>query len=147
MSISPEYLFENEVWLDHLETLVKRLSDSDLNLPLEAGWTVSAVLAHLAFWDIRIVTLLQKWTTGEAVAASVIDSDVINEVSRHLCLAIPPRTAAEMAVVWGHKANQAIAALSPVLVAEVLEKASNVRLDRAHHRQAHIEDIEKALGN
>jgi hypothetical protein len=143
---TPEYLSENEIWLERLVNLAKRLSERDLNHPMEAGWTVSAVLVHMAFWDIRIVTLLRKWQAEGLVAPSVIDSDVINEVSRHLCLAVPVHTAAEMAVTWARNANQAIAALNPALAAEIQEKAPNVRLDRAHHRQAHIEDIEKALG-
>jgi hypothetical protein len=146
MLISPDYLSENETWLERLESLVRELSDEDMKHPLEAGWTVSAVLAHLAFWDIRIVTLLQKWQNDGGVQPSAIDSDVINEVSRHICLAVPGPTAAEMALNWARNANHAIAGLNPMIAAEIMEKAPNVRLDRAHHRQAHIEDIQKALG-
>jgi hypothetical protein len=146
MSTDSETISGNEAWLKRLETLVKRLSDADLAHPMEAGWTVSAVLVHMAFYDIRIVTLLQKWSSEGAVSPSAIDSDVVNEVARHLCLAIPAHTAAEMALTWARQANRAIASLSPATTAEVLEKAPNVRLDRAHHRKAHIEDIEKALG-
>ena len=146
MAISPEYLSENETWQNRLEALVQGLSDANLAQPMEAGWTVSAVLAHLAFWDIRIVTLLQKWQNEGVVGPSVVDSDVINEVSRHICLAVPARTAAEMAFSWGRKANEAIAALTPAQAAEIQEKAANVRLDRTHHRQDHIEGISKALG-
>ena len=139
-------LMDNKVWADRLSDLVAQLSDTDLTRPLEAGWTVSSILAHLTFWDIRIVTLLEKWSREEAIGPSEIDSDVINEVARRQFLTIPPRTAAEMAVTWSRKANAAIEALTPQTAAEILAKAPNVRLDRTHHRQAHIEEIEAALG-
>ena len=44
-----------------LRKLVEGLSDDDLRTPMEAGWTVAAVLAHLAFWDQRAITLIEKW--------------------------------------------------------------------------------------
>lgn len=147
MKNEADYIKENTYWYKRLRTLVERLSDTDLTRPLEAGWTVSGVLAHLAFWDIRLVTLLQMYKDAGTVQASAVDTDVINEVSRHLCQAIPPRTAADMAVTWALKANKIIETLTPELVAEVRQKSENVRVDRAHHRKVHIEDIERVLGS
>jgi hypothetical protein len=146
MPIEPEILAENAYWCDRLAILAGRLSDEDLAQPMAAGWTPAAVLAHMAFWDIRIVTLLRQWESAGEVSASPVDSDVINEVTRRLLLAIPPRAAAEMALEWAQAANQAILNLSPEVAAEVRAKAPNTRLDRAHHRKAHIEEIEKLLG-
>ncbi len=98
MENASDFKAENHVWSERLSALVGKLTDEDLKRPMEAGWTVSAVLAHLAFWDIRIVTLLEKYRSERNVTPSEVDGDVINEVSRRLLLAIPPRTAAEMAV-------------------------------------------------
>src|SRR5512136_2396446 len=81
----------------HLRQALESLSDEDLRVPLEAGWTISAVLAHLAFWDQRAITLIGKWKK-EGVGPSPIDTDVVNEATRILCLAIPPRQAAELVV-------------------------------------------------
>jgi hypothetical protein len=145
MATVPEFVNENQVWNERLTALVGRLTDEDLQKPMEAGWTVAAVLAHLAFWDIRLVTLLEKFRRERNVAESEVDSDLINEVSRHLCLEIPPRKAAELALTWAKKADDAIAVLHPALISEIQEKAPTVRLDRGHHRIAHITDIEKAL--
>ena len=58
---APSLIMDNGTEREHLRTLANRLSEADLNHPLEAGWTVSAVLAHLAFWDHRSLTLLEKW--------------------------------------------------------------------------------------
>jgi hypothetical protein len=140
------YNTDNKIWADRLADLIAQLSDSDLNRPMEAGWTVSSVLAHLVFWDMRIVTLLNKWVREGAIGPSEIDADVINEVSRHLFLLLPGRAVADLAIAWAHQANHAIAALDERTVAEIVAKAPNVRLDRTHHRRAHIEEIEAALG-
>ena len=31
---------------------------------MQAGWTVAGVLAHLAFWDQRVVVLVDRWADG-----------------------------------------------------------------------------------
>ena len=43
------YVIENNRERERLRTLVDRLSDAELARPIEAGWTVAAALAHLAF--------------------------------------------------------------------------------------------------
>jgi hypothetical protein len=43
------YTLNNQTECQHLVTLTNRLTDEDLTHPLEAGWTVSGVLGHLAF--------------------------------------------------------------------------------------------------
>ena len=61
MATDRSYVTLNQTQLARLEALVSRLGDRELSRPLEAGWTVAGVLAHLAFWDYRIVTLLDAW--------------------------------------------------------------------------------------
>ena len=65
----------------HLRKLVDQLSDADLRLPMQAGWTVAAVLGHMAFWDQRAITLIAKWQK-EGVGPSAVDTDVVNEATR-----------------------------------------------------------------
>ena len=128
----------------HLRQAVENWSDDDLCLPMEAGWTVSAVLAHLAFWDQRAITLIGKWKKEE-VGPSPIDTDVVNEATRRLCLAIPPRQAAELAVVLANEVDQLIASLSPEMVEAIQARGTTVKLRRADHRRAHLGEIAKAL--
>jgi hypothetical protein len=40
---------ENEDETRRLEELVNKLTDRELSLPMDAGWTVSSVMAHMAF--------------------------------------------------------------------------------------------------
>jgi hypothetical protein len=145
MAFDQTYLAENAAALERLQALVKRLTDEQLARPLEAGWTVAAVLAHLAFWDQRALVLLVKWGR-EGIGPSPIDTDVVSEVTRPLCLAIPPRAAAELALACAQRIDQAIERLSPEMAADVQSRGATVRLNRAHHRRDHLDQIEQALG-
>jgi hypothetical protein len=135
---------ENTNEREHLVELIGKLSDQDLMHPLEAGWTVSAVLAHMAFWDIRAVVLLKKWAS-EGIGPSPIDTDVVNEVVRHHCLAIAPPAAAHLAISSAEAIDREIAALTPEQAAEIEKKGTTVHLNRADHRREHLGQIEQAL--
>ncbi len=144
MSPAKAYISENSAELEHLKTLVARLTDEELSRPLDAGWSVSAVLAHLAFWDQRALVLLRKWKR-EGIGTSLIDVDVVNEVTRLLCLAIAPRAAANLSVLCAQAIDQEIEQLSDEMTVEVEEKGKTVKLNRAEHRREHLTQIEKAL--
>jgi len=143
--MSNAYTQANSTERAHLIALVNRLSDEQLARPLSAGWTVSGVLAHLAFWDERAIVLLQKWQES-GIAPSPNDIDVVNDASKPLCLALAPRTAANLAVATAIAIDQTIEKLDPAFMAEVETNGKTVRLDRANHRRGHLAEIEQALG-
>jgi len=128
----------------HLRQFVESISDEELCLPMEAGWTVSAVLAHLAFWDQRAIMLIDKWKKEE-VGPSPIDTDVVNEATRVLCLAIAPRRAAELAVALAEEVDRVIAGLTPEMVESIQARGTTVKLRRADHRRSHLGEMEKTL--
>jgi hypothetical protein len=142
---TPSYVDDNKIEREHLAQFVNGLSEVQLVHPMPAGWTVAAVLAHLAFWDQRGVVLLEKWAK-EGIGPSPLDTDVVNEVTRTLCLAIPPRTAAQLAIDCAARIDAAIEQLSPQFAADVMEKGKTVRLNRADHRRMHMAEIKQALG-
>jgi len=144
MNTLNEIIKDNSSENAHLKKLVGTLSDGDLRVPLEAGWTVSSILAHLAFWDQRAATLIAKWEK-EGVSESPIDTDVVNEVTRRLCLAIEPREAARLAVTLADELDTLIAGLAPAMIEAIQTKGTTVRLRRADHRRVHLGEIEKVL--
>ena len=139
------YTLDNTTSRQQLITLVNRLSDEQLRHPLEAGWTVAGVLAHLAFWDQRALTLLHKWQQ-EGIGPSPVDVDVINEVTRPLFIALASQTAAQLAISTAQILDQAIEQLAPEFIAEVETNGKTVRLNRALHRRDHFNQIEQVLG-
>jgi hypothetical protein len=139
-----EVLEKNQTERQHLEQLAQKLTVEDLSQSMEAGWTVSAVLAHLAFWDIRAYILITQWNRS-GVGPSAIDTDVINEVTRELCLAIPPRAAAQLALDKALALDNLLAALKPELIEAIRTVGTTVHLERSAHRRLHLEEIEKTL--
>jgi mycothiol maleylpyruvate isomerase-like protein len=142
------YLAENDTERGRLRALVERLTDAELARPLPAGWTIASVLAHLAFWDQRALVLLERWQqTGVAPrSADEADVDWINDAAKPLCLALPPRAAAHVALATAEAIDGKVRALRPELAKAATAPGSPVSLRRAEHRRAHLDEIERSLG-
>ncbi len=132
-----------------LHTLVARLSDQDLLRPMPAGWTIAAILAHMAFWDARAVVWLDKWAGGVEPTKpdyeTPDDVDWINDSAKPLCLALPPRDAANLALRLADEADRKVAALSDDMLAKVRALGVPFGLARGEHRKEHLDDIERML--
>jgi hypothetical protein len=144
------YVTENNRERARLRALVDRLSDGELGRPLDAGWTVGAVLAHLAFWDQRALILLEQLEKEgpRAILRSFDGKDVhwINDSAKALCLALPPRAAARLAVDVAEAVDRRVAALSDELATANTKAGSPINLLRAEHRREHLDEIEAAFG-
>ena len=147
MPVDRSYIAENEAELHRLRTLVERLSDADLVRPTPGGWTVAASLAHVAFWDQRILFWLDRWERGEKPRGLVeADGDWINDAGKPLCLALPPRVAARLAVDIAEQVDRRLAALTEERIASNAAAGEPLSLTRAHHRKTHLDEIERILG-
>ena len=149
MATDRSYVADNQGQLARLRALVDRLSEAELARAMPAGWTVGAVLAHLAFWDYRIVALLDAWgSDGRGTPPPAYDEaavDWINDAGKPLCLGLPPRTAARLAVEAAVTADARVAALSDGALAANAAAGSPISVRRAEHRRAHLDEIERAL--
>ena len=149
MAADRSYVAENQAQLTRLRVLVEQLSDHDLARPMDAGWTVAGVLAHLAFWDQRIVILLDRWgADGRGTPPSIeaeASVDWINDAAKPLFLALPPREAARVAVAVAEAADQRVAALSDALMTANAAAGHPINPMRAEHRREHLDEIERAL--
>ena len=138
----------NDTERARLRSLVEKLTDDQLRRPMPAGWTVAAMLAHGAFWDARAIFALGRWEQGiEPVPGDYEPDDVdwINDSAKPLCLALPPREAARLALRTAEDADRKIAALSDELVEKIRERGP-FNISRADHRREHVDEIERALG-
>jgi len=149
MMADRDFVTQNKTERTRLAALVGRLSDADLARPLEAGWTVAAVLAHVAFWDQRALILLQQWQKAGLAAVphglNEADTDWINDAGKPLFLAMAPRRAAETAVAIAEAVDRTIEALPEEFVARNAAAGTPVSLMRADHRREHLNEIEAAL--
>ena len=134
----------NAAALARLESVVDRLTDDDLARPLDAGWTVSAALAHLAFWERRALVLLEKWER-EGVGPSPVDVDVVNDALLPQWLALPPRTVARQLVEAARAVKQKLASAGPELFNAIEAAGLPMNLDRSEHLGEHLDEIEQIL--
>ena len=126
-----------------LEALVERLSDEDLARPMPDGWTIAAVLAHLAFWDNRAALLVERWRQA-GVGPSPIDVHVVNDAAKPQWLALAPRAAAEGAVQAARVADGALDTADETLLQQIAA-LGEINLSRALHRAEHLDQIERVL--
>jgi hypothetical protein len=148
MPVDRSHVEQNRSQLDRLRALVGRLRDQDLARPMPAGWTVASVLGHLAFWDQRVLDLLERWTKEgkEPGAMREVDVDWINDATKPLLLAIPPRHAAELTLRIAEAVDRAVERLPDGIIARNAAAGGPVNLVRADHRRTHLDEIEQALG-
>jgi hypothetical protein len=148
MSADRSYIAQNDSERARLQSLVRRLGDADLGRAMPAGWTIAAVLAHLAFWDQRVLSLLERWEGSPEAVPPLIDErqvDWINDATKPLFLALDPRRAADVALAIAAAVDRKVAAMSDDLLARNAAAGTPVTPFRATHRREHLDEIEHAL--
>lgn len=141
------YIEENTRERDRMRAIVERVSEDDLRLSVNPYWTVAAVLGHIAFWDSRILSLADKLERGEPFLSSDTepeDVDWINDASRALIHAIPPREVARLALEIAEVTDARVATL-PVDRLWPYDPDSPLYPVRASHRSEHLDEVEAAL--
>jgi hypothetical protein len=146
MAADRTYIAQNDAQRERLRSLVARLSDDDLRRAVGAGWTVAGVLAHVAFWDQRVLVLLEAWERGSAPQPfERRDVDWINDSAKALCLALPARAAAELALSTATAVDRKLEALSEDRLAANTAAGAPINVRRSEHRREHLDQIERAL--
>ena len=138
------FVQENTASRERLERLVGRLSDEELARTTDEGWTVAALLAHIAFWDNRLLVLLRRWQ-AKGVDESPVDPDMINDAIKPLLLALEPGKAAELCLASARAIDAELETISAELVAAIEASPNHVRFNRAHHRDDHLGEIKRLL--
>ena len=148
MSVDRSYVSQNNHERARLRALVARLRDEDLLRPMAAGWTNASVLGHLAFWDQRILVLVEQWErSGELPrAAQEEDVDWINDAGKPFLLALRPRQAADLALEIADAVDRRVEALPDAFLARNASAGNPVIVLRATHRRAHLDEIDAMLG-
>ena len=149
MSEDRSYVEQNTRERERLRSLVERLDEEELRIPVNEYWTVAGVFGHIAFWDARVLSLADKLERGEPFSPSDAepeDVDWINDASRPLIHAIPPLMCAQLALHIAEQTDARVAAL-PVDRLWPRDPESPLFALRASHRGEHLDDVEAALGS
>jgi hypothetical protein len=144
MTLDRSFIERNRASTQRIRALADRLTDADLQHPVGEHWTVAITLAHLAFWDWRVIYLLDSLEHKGKLSPLDIDI-VVNDLSLPFFAAIPPRKAAQLAIQAAEALDARLEKLPPALIEEV-NAASERWVVRALHRNDHLDEIDAALG-
>jgi hypothetical protein len=143
MSLDRSYIDHNRQATQRIRDLVARLSDADLLHPVGPHWTVAIALAHFVFWDRRVEYVLDKTEADGKIFIPEIDT-FVNDLCLPLWAAIPPRTAANLAVEASAHVDNRLESYPPELLEEICNY--NKRwVVRALHRNEHLDEVAAAL--
>ena len=134
--------------IERLRASLAVLSEGDLRRTVHGGWTVAAVVAHLAFWDGWVET---RWRMF-AQAGSFDDlpdtiADLVNSAAEPVWLAVPGGAARDLALAAADRVHGAIRGLDARAVAAAISTNRPAMLDRTRHWDAHVAEIRQSLAS
>jgi hypothetical protein len=143
MTLDRAFVEQNRASTGRIRALVARLTDEEMQQRVGEHWTVAIALAHLAFWDRRVMTVLEGTERDGVLFAPEVDI-LVNDLSLPLWAAIPPRAAARIAIETAEALDARLEGYPPELLEQVY--ASYKRwVIRALHRNEHLDEVDAAL--
>lgn len=145
MPLDPSYNDLNRASTERIKKLAASLTDEEMQTRVGEHWTVAIALAHLAWWDRRVMYVLDKSAKNGKIFIPEIDI-FVNDLSLPLWAAIPPREAARIAIETSADLDARLEIYSPNLLEEIYNY--NKRwVVRALHRNEHLDEVDAALKN
>jgi hypothetical protein len=143
MAIDRSFILKNHASTRRIRDLATRLSDAEMQTPVGEHWTVAIVFAHLAFWDRRVMYVLDMTQRDGKLFIPEIDI-FVNDLSLPLWAAIPPREAVRIAIESAEAVDKQLEGFPPALLEEIY--TYNKRwVERGMHRGEHLDEAEAAL--
>jgi hypothetical protein len=143
MPMDRSFIELNRASTERIRALAGRLSDEETQHPVGEHWTVAIALAHLAWWDRRVMYVLDMTERDGKLFVPEIDI-FVNDLSLPLWAAIPPREAARIAIETSETLDKRLEDYSPELLEEIYNY--NKRwVVCALHRGEHLDDVDAAL--
>ncbi len=138
------FVEQNKSSTERLKNVVNRLSEADLTRPVGPDWTVAITLAHLAFWDQRVLFVLDRTEKEGKLFPADLDSSIVNDIVLPTWKIVPGLDAARLAVETAGVLDQRLESFPRALLERV--NAHNPRwVTRSLHRNEHLDEVDQAL--
>jgi hypothetical protein len=140
------FVRSNKASLDRLVALLKDLDEQFLQRTVNGDWSITATLAHVAFWDQICVARWDAYDAGgtlENLPDATID--LVNAANLPAWHALSGRTAAELAIRAMDELDGRIASLPEEARWAAEAGGFLYMLDRTRHRDEHAAEIAAAL--
>ena len=142
MPINPSYKELNRASTERIKTYA-RLNDAEMQTRVGEHWTVSIALAHLAFWDRRVMYALDRTEQEGKLYIPEIEI-AVNDLSLPFWAAIPSKDAVQLAIENSEAVDKRLETYPQNLLEEIYNH--NERwVVRALHRDTHLDEVDAAL--
>ncbi|HEY3312539.1 MAG TPA: DinB family protein [Anaerolineales bacterium] len=143
MTLDRSFVELNLASTQRMRALAGGLSDEGLLHPVGEHWTVAIALAHLAFWDRRVLYVLEM-TEKQGKLFPAETNIFVNDLSLPLWAAIPARVAARIGIETSETLDRRLETFPEALLEEIYNY--NKRwVVRALHRNEHMDECDAAL--
>ena len=143
MTLDRSFIELNRASTERIRKLVASLTDKQMQTRVGEHWTVSIALAHLAFWDRRVLFGLDMTERDGKLVTPQIDI-LVNDIDLPLWAAIPAREAARLAIETAETLDNRLEKFSTTLLEE-LYNFNKRWVVRALHRGEHLDEVDAAL--
>ncbi|HAV76237.1 MAG TPA: hypothetical protein DCX53_02680 [Anaerolineae bacterium] len=133
----------NRTSREHMWTLAERLSDEEMQTRVGEHWTVAVVYAHIAWWDRRVMYVLDMTEKDGKLFVPEIDI-FVNDLSLPLWAAVPAREAVRIAMENAEALDKRLEEYPDALL-EKIHVYNERWVVRALHRNEHLSEAESAL--
>ncbi len=143
MTLDRSFVELNRASRERMRTLASDLSDEEMQTRVGEHWTVGIVYAHIAWWDRRVMYVLDM--TEKDGRLFIPEMDIfVNDLSLPLWAAVPPREAVRIAMENAEALDKRLEEYPQALLEEIYNY--NKRwVVRALHRGEHLDEAEAAL--
>ncbi len=136
---------ENERARERLKSLGASLRPEDWHRRLPNGWTLTTVFLHVAYWDrLTLETIERHQSSGVQPARHEVA--LLNAVLLDLSRLLTPQQALAWATASADAVDARLRTLPASLLQEISEKDGPGRVERYHHRNEHLDLVQRALG-
>jgi len=133
----------NRASRERIRGLAERLTDEEMQTRVGEHWTVGIVFAHIAWWDRRVIYVLDMTEKDSKLFVPEIDI-FVNDLSLPLWAVVPPREAARIAIETSETLDKRLEEYSPELLEEIYNYNKRWVI-RALHRDEHLDEADAAL--
>jgi hypothetical protein len=143
MTVDRSFVELNRASTRRMRELVMRSTNDELVKPVGKDWRVYTTLAHLAFWDLRVMHVLDATGLEGKLVAPEVDISV-NDILNTLFGAMYPRLISQIAFQTAEALDDMLDEFPPDLL-ELVHARSERWVVRALHRNHHLDAIDSAL--
>ena len=133
----------NRLSRERMLAIADRCSDEEMLTRVGEHWTVAIVYAHIAWWDRRVMYVLDMTEKNGKLFIPEIDI-FVNDLSLPLWAAVPAREAVRIAMENAEAVDKRLDKYPETLLDEIF-KYNKRWVIRALHRNEHLDEAQAAL--